>query len=307
MDLYRKPPTTHKKQLQLLISRGLKVDDYCKALHLIDKIGYFRLSGYLYPQLDIPKDQHKFKPDSYFESSFKMYCFDRELRILLLGNIEKIEVALRSKITYYLSLRYDAFWYRHDKLFKDLSVQENGKVSIDKSKNDSSEDFVIQFKRKYANNDMPSWMVMEIVTFAHLSKTFSNLKDTSIKSKISNEFGIPYQLLENWLIAITYCRNICAHHSRFWNRELAIKVLKSNKELSYKWIEQNGVSRNKSYMYLSIIKYLLDRVNPNNSFKEKIVELFEKYPNIDYIKSMDFPKNWEQQPLWMPKGMALIG
>ena len=91
-----------------------------------------------------------------------MYCFDIELRILLLGNIEKIEAALRSKLTYYLSLRYDAFWYKHDKLFKDVNVQNSGKLSIDKSKTDSKEDFVIQFKRKYANNDMPSWMVMEM-------------------------------------------------------------------------------------------------------------------------------------------------
>ncbi len=236
-----------------------------------------------------------------------MYCFDRELRILLLGNIEKIEVALRSKLTYYLSLRYDPYWYKHDKLFKDISIQNNGKSSIEKSKLDSSEDFVIQFKRKYVNNDMPSWMVMEIITFAHLSKTFSNLKDTSIKSKISNDFGVPYQILENWLMALTYCRNICAHHSRFWNRQLAIKVLKTKNPLPYKWIEQSGICRNKSYFYLSIIQYLVDRINPNNKFKEKIIKLFEKYPNIDYTKSMDFPIDWQQQPLWKIEEIKLLG
>ena len=306
MDLYKKPPLTHKKQLQLLISRGLKVSDFNKALHLIDKIGYFRLSGYLYPQLELPKNEHRFKPESYLESSFKMYCFDRDLRILLMGNIEKIEVALRSKLTYYLSLRYDAFWYKHDKLFKDISKQENGKLSIQKSQNDSKEDFVIQYKRNYANNDMPSWMVMEIVTFSHLSITYSNLKDTSIKSKISNDFGIPYPLFENWLLVLTYTRNICAHHSRFWNRDLAIKGLKSTKQLPFKWIDQNGIARNKSYFYLSIVKYLLDRINPNNSFKENIKNLFIKYPNIDYIKSMNFPEDWENQPLWMDHELSLI-
>lgn len=306
LDIYNKPPTTHKKQLQLLISRGLQVKDLNKGLHLIDKIGYFRLTGYLYPQLETPKDKHKFKPNSYLDSSFKMYCFDRELRLLLLGNIEKIEVALRSKITYYLSLRYDPYWYKHDKLFKNSSVQINGKLSIDSSKINSSEDFVIQFRRKYANNDMPSWMVMEIVTFAHLSKTYSNLNDTSIKSKISSDFGVPYQILENWLIALTYCRNICAHHSRFWNRDLAIKVLKTKNTLPYKWIEQRDVSRNKAYIYLAIVQYLVDRINPNNNFKEKLVILFEKYPNIDYTKSMDFPEDWNLEPLWEREEVKLI-
>ncbi|CAN0583077.1 unnamed protein product, partial [Ectocarpus sp. 12 AP-2014] len=296
---YHKPPLTHQEQLDLLEERGLVINNPDKALHLLDKLGYFRLSGYFYPQLNVPKENHIFKEKSYFNSSFQMYCFDRELRLLILGNIEKIEVAFRSKLTYALSNRYDAFWYTYDKLFKNENIHKIALESIRKSKNDSQEDFVIKFMRNYLNNDMPSWMVMEIVTFSHLSKTFSNLKDTSVKSTISQEFGIPYQLFENWLLVLTYSRNICAHHSRFWNRELAIKASKSNKKLRFNWIEQTDVARNRSYMYLSIIKYLLDRINPRNSFAVNITDLFKKYPNIDFIKSMGFPEDWKEQPLWM--------
>lgn len=298
LDLYDKPPLSHPEQLNLLKKRGLIIEDEEKAIHLLDKLGYFRLSGYFYPQLNIPKGNHIFKEQSYFESSFKMYCFDRELRLLILGNIEKLEVAFRSKLTYFLSNKYDPFWYTYDNLFKNQNTHRIALESIQKSKKDSQEDFVIKYNRNYLNNHLPSWMMAEIVTFSHLSKTFSNLKDTSIKSTISKEFGIPYQLFENWLLVLTYCRNLCAHHSRLWNRELAIKASKSNKELPFDWIEQGDIARNRFYMYSSIIKYLLDRINPSNSFAENIADLFKKYPNIDFIKSMGFPEDWNKQPLW---------
>ena len=268
-----------------------------KALHLLENLSYYRLSAYLYPQLKDDKESHLFKNESYLESAFKMYCFDRELRLLLASNIEKIEISFRAKLTYVMSHNYDAFWYTYDKLFRDNNMHKGSLVSINKSYNDSTEDFVVNYKKKYLNSYLPSWMALEIVTFSHLSKLFKNIKDNKSKSKISKYYGVPYQLLENWLLVLTYTRNICAHHSRFWNRDL-LKVLKANKTLEYNWIEQKNIARNKAYIYLSITKYLLDRVNPNNSFKSNISSLFDKYSNIDYLKSMGFPEDWEKQPLW---------
>lgn len=298
LELYNKKSLSYKEQLELLKKRGLLVENEIKALHLLESLSYYRLSGYFYPQLTAEKESHIFKPFRSFKSSFQMYCFDRELRLLLIGNIEKIEIAFRAKMTYVFSQRYDPFWYTYDKLFKNEKVQGTSLSSIKKSIEDSTEDFVIQYKRKYLDNYLPSWMAMEIVTFSHLSKTFENFDDKRAKAEVAKYFGVPYQLLENWLLILTYSRNICAHHSRFWNREFSLKALKSNKELDHDWIDQNGVIRNRAYMYLSITGYLLNRVNPKNTFKTKLIKLFEKYENIDYNQSMGFPKDWEDQPLW---------
>lgn len=48
---------------------------------------------------------------------------------------------------------------------------------------------------------------------------------------------------------------------------------------------------------LCMIKYLLQKVNPKNTFKEKILELSDKYKNISF-KAMSFSNNWENEPLW---------
>lgn len=133
MKVYSKEPLTYKEQLDLLISRKLQVDNVDKALHLLENLSYYRLSGYFYPQLKEPKNEHIFKENSSFESAFNMYKFDRELRIFLSGNIEKIEVSFRAKLTYVLSHRYDAFWYTYEKLFKKQVIHKNSISSLKKS------------------------------------------------------------------------------------------------------------------------------------------------------------------------------
>lgn len=41
--------------------RGLDCSDVSDAEALLKSIGYYRLSGYLYPFLKIPKEEHLFK------------------------------------------------------------------------------------------------------------------------------------------------------------------------------------------------------------------------------------------------------
>jgi len=78
---YSKPALTYQDQLNRLINRGLIVNDNAKALHLLENISYYRLSGYWYPFLS-NKKQHTFKTNSTFQKAFDLYCFDSELRLL---------------------------------------------------------------------------------------------------------------------------------------------------------------------------------------------------------------------------------
>ena len=48
---YSKPFLLYAAQLALLKSRSMLFDDDAKALHLLERIGYYRLSGYWYPLL----------------------------------------------------------------------------------------------------------------------------------------------------------------------------------------------------------------------------------------------------------------
>src|ERR1700694_1445225 len=173
---YTKTPQTHVQQLQTLKDRGLKIDSDNKTLHLLEKLSYYRLSGYWYPLLEDPKSAHKFKKNASFQTAFKLYRFDRDLRIFILKEIEKIEVAVKAQMIYTFSHYKGAFWYLDQTIFTDATKFNS---SIDILKNEfrrSDEEFIKAFRDKYSNPLTPSWMMFEIASFGCLSIMFENLK-----------------------------------------------------------------------------------------------------------------------------------
>ena len=79
--------------VNLLESRGLQICDRNKAIQHLDNIGYYRLSAYMYPLLKMPKTAHLYKEGSTFEKVMMLYRFDKKLRLLMFNEIEKIEIA----------------------------------------------------------------------------------------------------------------------------------------------------------------------------------------------------------------------
>ena len=84
--------------MALLESRGLVISDEAKAVRYLESIGYYRLSAYMYPFLKAPKETHQYKDDTTFLQVLNLYRFDKKLRMLLLNEIEKVEIAIRRAI-----------------------------------------------------------------------------------------------------------------------------------------------------------------------------------------------------------------
>ena len=292
---YTKIVLTYQEQLDQLIGRGLIIGNRAKAAHLLESISYYRLSGYWYPLL-ADKKAHIFKPGATFDTAFKLYCFDRELRKLLLAELEKIEVAVRAKIIYILSLEHGAFWFQNQSLFRNPVSHANTLSKIGEEYNRSDEDFIAAFRNKYNDPLPPSWIIMEITSFGSLSMLYKNLNPGHEKRLISHHFGLSDSVFQTWLHSIVYLRNVCAHHTRLWNRVMSITPqipLTPYKQ----WLTNNNIRNNRTWFVLCMIKYLLQTVNPNNSFRSKLKSLLNKYPNVD-IAAMGFPPGWESEPLW---------
>ena len=294
-DTYNKPFLTYLAQITLLKSRGLKFADETKALHLLKRISYYRFSVYLRPLL---ADKHKlvFKPNADFETAFALYKFDRELRRLILSELEKIEIAIRSQMSYSLSTAHGSFWIEDTSLFANTQVHQYTLDKIREELDRSDEEFIIAFKSKYSNNFPPSFITMEITSFGTLSHLYKNLKSDIAKREISQTFGLADMVFISWLHGFVYIRNVCAHHARLWNKPLQIQPLFPRRTQN-QWLTDKTVSNNRIYYILSMIIYFLNTVNPKHSFKQKLNDLFEKYPNVDK-RAMGFPVNWQDEPLW---------
>ena len=109
-----KPWKSFIDQLALLKQRGLLVNNEPAALDYLERIGYYRLSGYWYSfrKLKITQDKDtgklsyfrhdEFMDGSHFKDAVHLYVFDKKLRLLALDALERIELAIRVDIAHLL-------------------------------------------------------------------------------------------------------------------------------------------------------------------------------------------------------------
>ena len=271
------------------------IEDEDKALHLLGKISYYRMSGYWYPlyRADV---EHQFKEGASFNVAFDWYCFDKNLRKLISCELEKIEIAIRASIIHILSGYFGPFWVEDPLLFPKQEGFAEIHGNVVKEYGRCDEKFIESFKNKYSNLLPPGWMLMEITSFGTLSTMYKYLKPGKSKIEIAESFGLDTTTFESWLHTMVYVRNICAHHNRLWNRVLSIrpiKLLKPQKQ----WLVNKDTSNSRIFYFASIIVYLLNTVNPNHQFKAKFLELIRSQQNLDYNR-MGFPDGWQDEPLW---------
>ena len=294
---YTKRPLDYPQILQMLKIRGLIVRDEIEALRQLKIISYFRLANYMRP-MEANKNLHLFKPDSYFENAVDLYYFDKKLRALLFTAVQSIEIALRSKIIHYFSMRYGAFWFMEEILSQNKSLFNENLSHINKELKRSREDFISSHYAKYTSPQFPPvWKTLEVVSFGTLSKLLENFNDKHVKKAIAQDFNLPQHLyLESWIKSIVVLRNCIAHHSRIWNRKFPLKP-QLPQRLNGKWVNCTNMNPAKLYAQLCCLAYLQDYIHPENDFKQQLKSLLLSHPNVD-VTAMGFPVGWEDEPLW---------
>ena len=297
--IYNKQELTISEHIQLLKNRGLNIENDELAMHYLSHISYYRLAGYWWP-MQSDKINHRFKENSKFEDVISLYNFDRELRILLFDVIEKIEISLRTKLIYHLSHEYDPWWFQNTSIFQDTGALIETLATIKEEVDRSKDIYIKEHKKKYKEDLRfpPAWKTLELTSFGSLSKLYGNLKNT-IKSKdiIAKEFGTAnHTYLPSWLQTIAQIRNNCAHHNRLWNRNLpgAPKLLTKP---PYRWIRDIPSDTSKLYIHLCIMRYLVNIIDPENSFSTKLQKLILNYPSVD-PNALGMKPYWQNEPLW---------
>jgi abortive infection bacteriophage resistance protein len=133
-----------------------------------------------------------------------------------------------------------------------------------------------------------------------LSKIYSNLKhQLPQKSHITHEFGLnSINDFSSWLAAISYLRNVIAHHSQVFGRDILKRPVLPKKPRN-QWLQFGitPVQEKKPFVVISTMVYLCNAINPNNEIKNKLLSLFQSNPNIPIYK-MGFFNNWQQEPIW---------
>jgi abortive infection bacteriophage resistance protein len=284
-------------QIQLLLDRGVIIDDRDAAKEYLQRIGYYRFSGYTLPYQKggHGPDHHEFKVQTPFESVLDRYVFDRKFRLLLLDAIERIEVATRSILSNQIAERHSPHWYTDPRLFVNQFNHANyigvlrKQINIQNPNNQAV--FIKHYYSTYSTPNLPpSWMVFEDVSFGVISKTVEHV----IKSEcgeFGTQFGLSHQVLTSWLHALSYVRNLCAHHSRVWNRVLTIKPIVAKR---YKGLMTDN---SRIYSILIVAQVMLRKAAPDNHWATRLRELLDEHPDIP-LSAMGIPENWYEHELW---------
>ena len=299
--LYNKPSLSISQQADRLLSRGLLCEDIPRLEQYLSRIGYYRLSAYwLVYEQGIKADgsrNHLFKADTTFDDILDLYLFDRQLRLLLLDAIERIEVAIRTTWATTLTLEHGAHAFLDRKFFKNNHMYNRGIKKIEEELGRSRETFIQHYQNKYTSPVQPPlWAIVEVLSFGNLSRWIENTASTKVKKEIFQSFGMPsINVFQQLLKAITPLRNDCAHHSRVWNKRytMAPPILK---RISSSYNRETGKERY-LYNFLVIIAYLVQQVNPKSSWRTRATEIFDTRSSWQQ-QLMGFPTDWKQREIW---------
>ncbi len=136
-------------------------------------------------------------------------------------------------------------------------------------------------------------MATELFDFGLLSFLYDGLKIKD-KDEIAANYGVPSgEMLGTWLRCLGDVRNICAHHSRLWNRTLVNQpsLPKIDEIQCFEHINNNT----RLYAALIIIKFLLKTVNPSTRWWKRLIQHMDTFPFNKYIsiENAGFPEDWK--------------
>ncbi|MFR3576910.1 MAG: Abi family protein [Mediterraneibacter gnavus] len=293
---------TYDEQISFLSEqKQLIIEDQEYAKRILFQTGYFALvNGY--KRIFKNPQTNKFQVGVRFEDVYGMYCFDRNLRSILLKYILICEQTIKSSLSYHFCQIYgeDQKAYlnpinylqseNHSRIIKKL-IQ---KMSAQLNEN-SSYYYIRHYVKRYQS--VPFWVLVNTLTLGQVSKMYSCQK-SRVKIQICKDFGeIRENELERMLSIMTKFRNVCAHNDRLFNFKTqdALPDLLIHQMLQIpRRLGRYCCGKEDLFAQVIILKMLLQEED-FEWFYTELKQCFQRhsvYQTILY--QMGFPENWKE-------------
>lgn len=300
-----KPFKTHEEQLLILKDRGLIISDEATVRHILKHHNYYRLSAYRFPLQDSPDI---FNEGTTFEELWGLYCFDRILRGLVSEACKMLEVSVRAHWAYVLGERYGPQAYECLEVFCDLAAVKKRETSarnlidnlasLDKELSRSKEVFVTHHRFDKKVLRPPIWAISEVMSFGLLSRFYDGIIKASDKKAIAQSYNLSDDGLRSILQHAVYLRNLCAHHSRLWNRKLTVNVSLPRKQPSEIISSFNFQEEKRIYNSLILLGYIVCVIAPESDWKKRLI-LHMNTLDSSLHREMGFPSDWRNRDFWL--------
>ena len=184
---------------------------------------------------------------------------------------------------------------------------------------DAIENIEVYFRTKVANvisgaekyKYPPVWIEIETWTMGNI-RQLSTAVNRGILFKVVTACGAKTDgIFNGWIKNLTSLRNVCAHHSRLWNKQLN-NIDASNRELgdlhkifktthNQQRNKNNKNPNNRVYYYCLVIWHLLQHINPQSKWNKRVSDLMDTLPtHIPHVGliHMGFTNNWQEHSFW---------
>ena len=261
----------------------------------------------------IPILPEKYVQGSSLEEIYALYCFDRDLRSILLKEILKFESSIKSKLSYHFSQAYkepNAYlnmlnYSREPSKLKQI-LKLIAVISNEISKNSNRDNPI---KHYLDNHDgVPLWVLVKYLTLGNI-QNFYECTNSSIQNEIAKDFSIAYSrdygisihftsdMLINILKTATLFRNVCAHEERLYN----FRLYKPAKTKNISDITRIPISLLNSgnlftmTVFLKLVISKKDYVSFVKCLKELSTRYSSKFSSVsinEVFKTMGFENGW---------------
>ena len=290
---YRKPALSYTEQIEKLRSRGMAIANDEVARFYLQHINYYRLSAY-WRLFEADHDEHRFLQGTTFEDVLKLYSFDRQLRLLLLDAIERLEVSIRTQWAFYIGKLRGPHGYLDQGMARNSVHLSNDIADLKKEVARSHEVFIDHFSDSYQEELPPIWVVSEVISMGLLARFYANLDHQRMRRLIAGAYGLSDSMLESWLHHLSALRNLCAHHARLWKRQFhSVPIAPRTKPIE---LQGAFVSRNSIYNSLVLLLYLVKQVSRNRRWHSRLKALL--ISNQRWLADTGFPDRWSQRSIW---------
>ncbi len=296
------------EQIDLLLNKGLIIDDITYTKEVLLRENYFFLMGYRH--LFMKEDgSRKFIRGTNFRELYAMFNFDRQLRNILFKNILIVENNLKSILSYTMSKNHG---------FKEQNYLNSQNFTQDPTKIKQINDLIRKMKRQINVNGkqhsatshyiknygyIPLWIVVKVLSFGIVGELYSILQRED-QEEIAKVFNVSVENLANYLPILANYRNLCAHEDICYNNRTN-KVIEETKFHDILNIPRNEEDE---YIYglndLFAIVIIMKRILKEDDFVLMMNEISYEVDILDgslesikidrVLKEMGFPLNFRE-------------
>lgn len=275
---------TFEEQIELFEKRGMKFrEGKEKAKYKIKFINYYKIKEFSLPFMD---ENENYKDNVYFEDIIHRFYWDKNLRLYFLRITEKIEISLKTNISYILGRDFGAFGYLDFKKWADKNRYCQYYISHKEKEfkrkfallgYETKSKIITKYKDNYPN-ELPIWLVIDLLTLGDVIDLYT-LLNQKYRREIATIHGIDLDQFESWIKNIRLTRNLSAHNSNIIDVEFTTKPKIKIPEMLNKlhiYNLKNKITTNKIALTVVVMEYLVFKINadfPGGGIKKGLKQL----------------------------------